>query len=117
MTPPTHPRPQLRRPWVSLDGEWRFALDPDAHWARPAEVTFDRTIRMPFAPETFGQRGGRNRLLSGVLVRAPGEPAAAAEGERWVLHFGAVDYEATVWANGVPLATARGRVHPVSRRR
>src|SRR4051794_27474237 len=29
-----HPRPQLRRrDWQSLDGEWAFALDPDARWS------------------------------------------------------------------------------------
>jgi hypothetical protein len=49
-----HPRPQFRRPgWSSLDGSWDLAIDDgDARWAVPDEVTFDRRIVVPFAPET-----------------------------------------------------------------
>jgi len=32
---PTHPRPQLRRQWSLLDGEWEFAFDADAPWETP----------------------------------------------------------------------------------
>ena len=35
---PTHPRPQLRRRWTPLDGDWDFALDPDGRWDGPGEV-------------------------------------------------------------------------------
>jgi hypothetical protein len=48
-----HPRPQLRRPGrSSLDGAWDFAIDGDARWSHPDEVTFDRRIVLPFSPET-----------------------------------------------------------------
>ena len=46
-----YPRPQFRRThWVSLNGEWEFALDADAAWTRD-QVLWERTIRVPFAPE------------------------------------------------------------------
>jgi len=48
-----HPRPQFRRAgWTSLDGEWNFALDPEARWTRPDSAVWSDTIRVPFAPET-----------------------------------------------------------------
>ena len=48
-----YPRPQLRRAgWVCLNGLWDFAFDPRARWTAPEEVTWDRTILVPFAPET-----------------------------------------------------------------
>jgi hypothetical protein len=49
-----YPRPQLRRnTWVSLNGEWEFAIDPSASWSVPAEVEWRTRIRVPFAPETL----------------------------------------------------------------
>ena len=45
-----YPRPQLRRDnWLSLDGQWEFALDPQAQWTRPDSVAWTQTIRVPFA--------------------------------------------------------------------
>src|SRR5205085_8022440 len=50
-----YPRPQLRRDgWRSLDGPWQFAIDESAAWSHPDEVAWDRTIRVPFSPETRG---------------------------------------------------------------
>jgi hypothetical protein len=31
---------------------WDFAIDGDARWSLPDEVTFDRRIVLPFSPET-----------------------------------------------------------------
>ena len=50
----THPRPQLQRAnWESLDGRWDLALDPEGDWSLPGEVTWDRSVIVPFAPETL----------------------------------------------------------------
>ena len=51
MDPTAHPRPLLRRPWTSLEGEWDFAADPDLT-GTVGSVALDRTIRVPYAPET-----------------------------------------------------------------
>src|SRR5687768_12735877 len=48
-----HPRPQLRRAeWIPLNGEWDFMLDPAGSCAAPDDVSWDRTIVVPFSPET-----------------------------------------------------------------
>jgi beta-galactosidase/beta-glucuronidase len=96
-----YPRPQLQRQeWWSLNGSWDFSFDPEEVWTAPAEVAWTDRITVPFAPEA---------PLSGV--RPPGFfrtcwyrirfdlPERNAD-ERWILHFGAVDWHATVWVNG-----------------
>ena len=60
-----YPRPQFRRDgWRSLNGLWDFALDATAAWASPAEVQWDREIRVPFAPEAPDERSGGDLVLS-----------------------------------------------------
>jgi hypothetical protein len=109
---PEYPRPQLVRPrWQNLNGLWNYqltALDSEA----PA--TFQGEILVPFPIES---------ALSGVMARVDGEllwyqrnfavPDDWA-GERILLHFGAVDWETTVWVNGQELGTHRGGYTPFS---
>ena len=53
----THPTPQFARPrWHDLTGAWQFAFDPedagrDTRWERET-APFDRTITVPFPPES-----------------------------------------------------------------
>ncbi|WP_043558807.1 glycoside hydrolase family 2 protein [Actinomyces israelii] len=105
-----HPFPQLRRShWCSLDGPWSFAYDDDEtglerDW--PSCGVNERTIAVPFPPESersgVGDTGYHpvvwysRTLATADLVRA-GRPA---QGERVLLHFGAVDYRASVWIDG-----------------
>ena len=44
---PTHPRPQMRRPWQSLDGEWEFSKGRDQQFAQHDRVEYETTIRVP----------------------------------------------------------------------
>ena len=79
-----------------LDGAWDFAIDADARHTAPEEVTWDRQIRVPFAPETQASGIGDTGFLPGVLVSAHAStPPPLSGGQRLLLHFGAVDYEAT----------------------
>ena len=102
---PVHPRPQLRRPnWIDLCGTWEFAFDDEDRgltnrWFEQTDA-FDREITVPFPPES---------LLSGVhdpsfhpivWYRRILEVGDELRGGRLVLHFGAVDYKASVWVNG-----------------
>jgi beta-galactosidase/beta-glucuronidase len=98
---PAYPRPNLRRAeWTSLDGEWDFGAS--------AESVFDRTINVPFCPESklsgIGQRVG-----DVVWYRRRFDPP---RGERVLLHFGAVDYWATVWVNDIEVARHEGGHSP-----
>ena len=103
---PEYPRPSLRRDsFVNLNGAWDFAVgDP----AQLPEI-FDRTIRVPFPPES---------KLSGIGQVFPEEQALYYRktftlpeefvGRRVLLHFGAVDQEAAVFLNGKELGTHTG---------
>ena len=109
----TYPRPQLRRAhWRTLDGPWQLAFSgsPD-----PQEVTFDQTVVLPYAPES--PRSGVHDLgihpvvwYQQTFTLGAGERPQA--GERLLLHFGAVDWEARVWANGHFLGEHKGGYTP-----
>jgi len=110
-----HPRPQLcRRTWSALEGEWDFAFDPEAEWQRPDEVRWDRTIRLPFAPETAASGIGESGFFKVCWYRRTITVSSLAADRRLHLHFGAVDYEATVWANGYAVAHHTGGYTPFS---
>src|SRR5947209_4834572 len=117
MTPPhadpPHPRPLLRRPgWTSLDGAWEFALDPDGCWRLPHEVRWDRTIRVPFAPETAASGVGHPGFYRACWYRRRVPAPGLAPGERLRLHFGAVDYAAEVWADHACVGRHEGGYTP-----
>ncbi len=94
---PDYPRPSFRRDdWVSLNGEWEFGAGVQAR--------FDRRIVVPFCPES---------AMSGI-GELPGDVVwyrrsfDAPQSDCLLLHFGAVDYRATVWVNEVEVARHEG---------
>jgi beta-galactosidase/beta-glucuronidase len=104
-----YPRPQLRRDqWLSLDGQWEFALDPESRWTRPDAVSWSDSIRVPFAPETLASGIGNTGFYRACWYRRTFDASAPGSGERVLLHFGAVDYRATVWVNGAHVADHEG---------
>jgi beta-galactosidase/beta-glucuronidase len=111
---PEYPRPQLQRDaWINLNGAWDYAVRARDTAATPA--TFDGKILVPFAIESD---------LSGVKRRvAPGErlwyrrtftTPDLAGGQRLMLHFGAVDWQADVFVNGQALGRHEGGYDPFS---
>ncbi|MFZ5893902.1 MAG: glycoside hydrolase family 2 protein [Myxococcota bacterium] len=96
-----HPHPQMRRRnWWPLDGEWDFALDPEADWSLPHEVNWNSKIRVPFAPETRESGVGDTGLYKACWYRKRLDQLPELGEERLLLHFGAVDYRATIWIDG-----------------
>lgn len=96
-----YPRPQFERPeWQSLNGWWDFALDREARWTLPSQVAWDRKIRVPFAPETPASGVADTSFYRAVWYRRLFDAPDLHPGQRLILHFGAVDYMATVWING-----------------
>src|SRR5437870_11646411 len=87
---PEYPRPRLhRRQWASLNGTWQFGFDaPD----------FDRSIIVPFAYQSALSGIGERALHDTVWYR---RRFTRPDTDRLILHFGAVDYAATVWVNDV----------------
>jgi beta-galactosidase/beta-glucuronidase len=109
-----YPRPQLRRgAWYSLNGMWDFAFDPDGVWDR-TEVDWSERIRVPFAPEAPLSGVGHTGLFRVCWYRTHCELPPRDARERWMLHFGAVDWQATVWVNGVYACEHRGGYTPFS---
>ena len=108
-----YPRPQLRRlTWTSLNGTWQFALDPDAEWIQPDQVIWNATIEVPFSPETPASGIANTGFYSGCWYRRTFEAPPLPDGQRLMLHFGAVDYVATIWVNGVIVARHEGGYTP-----
>ena len=98
---PEYPRPALRRAeWQNLNGEWEFGAGE--------EPVFDRRIVVPYCPESDLSGIGR-RAGDVVWYRRRFD---APEAERLHLHFGAVDYRATVWVNDVEVARHEGGHSP-----
>ena len=102
---PEHPQPQfMRSEWQSLNGTWQFAFDDHdeglgAGW-HVAEAPFRRNIIVPFCFESRMSGIGDTSFHPVVWYRRQFEVPPAWKGRRVLLHFGAVDYRATVWVNG-----------------
>ena len=103
---PEYPRPQMvRKDWLNLNGLWDFAITGKD--AKPAE--FSSQILVPFPVES---------ALSGVMkhvsendriwYRRTFEVPKSWRDRRVLLHFGAVDFETTVWVNGQQVGQHRG---------
>lgn len=109
-----YPRPQLRRSnWTSLNGTWEFALDPAGVWAGPDDVVWTQHIEVPFAPETALSGIDDRGIYRACWYRRRFELAIPpGEEERVILHFGAVDHEASVWINGTLAVVHSGGYTP-----
>ena len=99
---PEYPRPQLaRRGWLNLNGQWDYAINDNSRFPK----SFDGQITVPFSPETE-LSGVKRQLKAGEYLwyRRSVEIPAEFAGKHILLHFGAVDQEATVWANSMQVA-------------
>ncbi|MDQ5850797.1 MAG: glycoside hydrolase family 2, partial [Chloroflexota bacterium] len=114
-----HPRPQLTRDrWIDLCGTWQFAYDDaDAGlqegWVDRPEV-FDRTIIVPFPPESRASGIGDPGFHPVVWYRRTFRASPEDRQGLLLLHCGAVDYRAMVWVNGKLVAEHEGGHTPFS---
>jgi len=118
-----YPRPQLVRPsWTELSGEWDFAFDDAdaglaARWF--ADPQFDRRIQVPFPFESAAsgiQDTGFHQVIWYSRSFDDNDLAGAGffTGQRLHVHFGAVDYRASVWVDGTFLGQHEGGHTPFS---
>jgi len=108
---PEYPRPQLvREKWTNLNGLWEYAIRPKGE-DKPAE--FDGKILVPFPVES-ALSGVKKPVSPGqrLWYRRTFEAAKPADGSRLLLHFGAVDWDATVFVNGKKVGEHKGGFDP-----
>ena len=109
---PAYPRPQMvRQDWMNLNGLWNYAITD----ASAESFDVQGKILVPFAIESS---------LSGVGKRVSKGEALWYEREftvpkKWkgrnvLLHFGAVDWQAEVYVNGVLVGEHKGGYDPFS---
>ena len=105
---PDYPRPQMTRVnWQSLNGSWDYALADQTTATAPAAYT--GKILVPFPMES---------VLSGVhkasvpdqrlWYRRTFMVPADWKGQRVLLHFGAVNWDSSVFVNGKPFGDHKG---------
>ncbi len=103
-----HPRPQMVRKagtWLNLNGLWQFALGTPGDAAPIGKRLADR-ILVPFPIESA--LSGQMRSTERAWYRRTLKLSAAWRSGRVLLHFGAVEWEATVWFNGHEVGVHRG---------
>ena len=108
---PEYPRPQFVRPgWMNLNGSWQFEADPGA--SGRARGLLDRPLRgsitVPFCPESVLSGVNCKDFMAAVWYRRTFTLPPAAEGQRVLLHFGAVDYRCEAWVNGQSVGVHAG---------
>ncbi len=108
---PEYPRPQMvRKEWQNLNGLWDYTIRPKDD---PQPKDWDGKILVPFPVESalsgvMKQVGPENRLWYHRTFKLP---------EKWndqrvLLHFGAVDWDTTVFVNGKQAGDHRGGYDP-----
>lgn len=108
----SYPRPQLKRSeWKNLNGLWEYSVTNLE--VKKNEVKYESRILVPFAIES---------CLSGVCMKFTHTDKLWYKKEftiddDWnnkniLLHFGAVDYECSVWINNKLVGTHKGGNNP-----
>jgi len=104
---PEYPRPQLQRAeWKNLNGLWEYSVTTNDA-ARPDKM--DGRILVPFPIES-ALSGVQKPLTGGqrLWYHRSFDTPVLADGQRLLLQFGAVDWDAKVFVNGKPVGEHKG---------
>jgi len=108
-----YPRPQMTRPgWTNLNGLWDYAItkkEPPVGGQAQPPTRWDGKILVPFPIES-ALSGIKKALLpdENLWYKRTFKGPRLKSGERVLLHFGAVDWQTTVYINGKEAGTHTG---------
>lgn len=107
---PEYPRPQLRRDrWQSLNGIWTWRAEASSGGVRnpPQPGPLEREVLVPACIES-GLSGLQELSVSAMWYQTGFSVPLDWAGQQILLNFESVDYETTVFVNGVKMATHVG---------
>ena len=110
-----YPRPQfVRDDWLCLNGQWGFEIDQgDSGIHRGLlDRELNDAITVPFCPESKLSGIENHDYYNAVWYRRQATIPSQWAGKKILLHFQAVDYDSTVWVNGVEVGRHRGGFSP-----
>lgn len=104
MPRPEYPRPQfVREDWVNLNGTWSYEFD----FSRSGmdrrlfeSEGFEGSITVPFAPQSELSGVGFKDFIPEMWYHRTLSVPDGWAGKRIILHFGAVDYIASIYIDG-----------------
>ena len=115
---PEHPRPDfMRDSFYNLNGAWEFAFDDEnvglkEGWYNPSKK-FDKTITVPFCYQSAASGIGPTDKIHPIMwYRRKFTLPAKMQGRSILMNFGAVDYEAMVYVNGMAVGGHKGGYTP-----
>lgn len=116
---PEYPRPQWVRPeWINLNGRWQFEIDHGKsgreRGLQGSSHDLSGQITVPFCPESKLSGVEYTDFMAAVWYKREFTLPEDWSDGRTLLHFGAVDYKAEVWVNGVSVGSHRGGYTPFS---
>jgi hypothetical protein len=105
---PEYPRPQMQRDnnWINLNGLWNYCITKNTD-SLPRD--FNKVILVPFPIES-ALSGVKQKLLPNELLwyKKIFNKPILKRNERLLIHFGAVDWQATVYLNGIKVCSHSG---------
>ena len=108
-----HPKPQvMRENWMNLNGKWEFEFDfGNSGAAREMyknEKEYSKVIEVPFCPESKLSGIEYKDFMHAVWYRREVTFTKEQLKNKVILHFGAVDYIATIYVNEKKIGTHKG---------
>ena len=109
---PEYPRPLMQRnEWMNLNGLWDYAVVPVGAAPTPKQGK----ILVPFCIESSLSGVGRTVGKDSTLwYQRTFTLPKAWKGQRVLLHFGAVDWQADIWVNDIKAGSHTGGYTPFS---